>query len=56
MGASLSERYQSQQKGTAKMMADHETLRKDLMKVCGRHLGNMKCLDCIKTTFYAQEW
>ena len=34
VGASLSERYVSHQKGTAKVMADYEKLRKDLMKVC----------------------
>ena len=33
MGASLSERYTSQQKGTAKVMAEHDRLRKDLLKV-----------------------
>ena len=33
MGATLSDRYVSQQKGTAKVMADHEKLRKDLLKV-----------------------
>ncbi|KAJ8314697.1 hypothetical protein KUTeg_006847 [Tegillarca granosa] len=32
MGASLSERYTSAQKGTAKMMNDYESMRKDLMK------------------------
>jgi len=32
-GASLSERYQSQQQGTAKMMSDYDKLRHDLMKV-----------------------
>ena len=33
VGATLSERYTSQQKGTAKMMNDYEKMRKDLMKV-----------------------
>ena len=33
MGATLSERYTSQQKGTVKMMTDYEKMRKDLMKV-----------------------
>lgn len=33
MGATLSERYTSTQKGTAKMMTDYEKMRKDLMKV-----------------------
>ena len=33
MGASLSQRYETQQKGTAKIMADHDRLGKDLMKV-----------------------
>ena len=33
MGATLSERYTSQQKGTAKMMNDYEQMRKDLAKV-----------------------
>ncbi|XP_071137463.1 centrosomal protein of 290 kDa-like isoform X1 [Mytilus edulis] len=32
MGSTLSERYTSQQKGTAKMMTDYEKMRKDLMK------------------------
>ncbi|KAK3096658.1 hypothetical protein FSP39_002154 [Pinctada imbricata] len=32
MGATLSERYTSTQKGTAKMMTDYEKMRKDLMK------------------------
>ncbi|XP_053396760.1 centrosomal protein of 290 kDa-like [Mercenaria mercenaria] len=32
VGATLSERYTSQQKGTAKMMGDYEKMRKDLMK------------------------
>ncbi|KAL8608881.1 hypothetical protein ACOMHN_056045 [Nucella lapillus] len=32
MGATLSERYTSQQKGTAKMMNDYEQMRKDLAK------------------------
>ncbi|KAK7503000.1 hypothetical protein BaRGS_00005626, partial [Batillaria attramentaria] len=32
MGATLSERYTSQQKGTAKMMNDHENMRKELAK------------------------
>ena len=35
VGASLSERYVSQQEGTAKVMANHEKLRKDLIKVHG---------------------
>ena len=34
MGATLSERYTTTQKGTAKMMTDYEKMRKDLMKVC----------------------
>ena len=33
MGATLSERYTSAQKGTAKMMNDYEKMRKDLMRV-----------------------
>lgn len=33
MGATLSERYTSTQKGTAKMMTDYEKMRKDLIKV-----------------------
>ena len=33
MGATLSERYTSQQKGTAKMMNDYEQMRKELAKV-----------------------
>ena len=33
MGATLSERYTSQQKGTAKMMNDFEQMRKDLARV-----------------------
>ena len=33
IGASLSERYTSHQKGTAKMMNDYEKMRKDLMRV-----------------------
>ena len=33
MGATLSERYVSTQKGTAKIMADHEKMRKELRKV-----------------------
>ena len=33
MGATLSDRYVSHQKGTAKVVADHDKLRKDLMKV-----------------------
>ena len=37
MGSTLSERYTSQQKGTAKMMNDYEKMRKDLMKVCLIH-------------------
>ncbi|XP_055955000.1 centrosomal protein of 290 kDa-like [Patella vulgata] len=32
MGATLSDRYTSQQKGTAKMMTDYEKLRKELLK------------------------
>ncbi|XP_056015074.1 centrosomal protein of 290 kDa-like [Ostrea edulis] len=32
MGATLSERYTTTQKGTAKMMTDYEKMRKDLMK------------------------
>ncbi|KAH3726744.1 centrosomal protein of 290 kDa-like [Dreissena polymorpha] len=32
VGATLSERYTSQQKGTAKMMSDYEKMRKDLMR------------------------
>jgi hypothetical protein len=32
MGATLSERYTSQQKGTVKMMTDYEKMRKDLYK------------------------
>ena len=35
MGATLSDRYVHQQKGTAKVVADHEKIRKDLMKVRG---------------------
>jgi len=34
VGASLSERYVSHQKGTAKVSADYEKVRKDLAKVC----------------------
>lgn len=37
MGATLSERYTSTQKGTAKMMTDYEKMRKDLMKVQNSH-------------------
>lgn len=37
MGATLSERYTSTQKGTAKMMTDYEKMRKDLMKVPNSH-------------------
>ena len=37
MGAQLSERYMSQQKGTAKMMSDYDKLRRDLLKVSQRH-------------------
>lgn len=37
MGATLSERYTSTQKGTAKMMTDYEKMRKDLMKVQNWH-------------------
>ena len=33
MGATLSDRYVHQQKGTAKVVADHEKIRKDLIKV-----------------------
>ena len=33
MGASLSERYVSQQKGTARVMVEHDRLRRDLQKV-----------------------
>ena len=33
MGATLSERYTSQQRGTAKIMSEHEQMRKDLAKV-----------------------
>ena len=36
MGATLSERYTSQQKGTAKMMNDYEQMRKELGKVLFR--------------------
>lgn len=36
MGATLSERYTSQQKGTAKMMNDYEQMRKELGKVLYR--------------------
>jgi hypothetical protein len=37
MGANLSERYVSQQEGTAKVMANQEKLRKDLLKVGSQH-------------------
>ena len=40
MGATLSERYTSQQKGTAKMMNDYEKMRKDLMRVSCKHIQN----------------
>jgi hypothetical protein len=33
MGSSLSDRYTSQQKATAKIMADYENMRRDLLKV-----------------------
>ena len=33
MGSSLSDRYNMQQKGTAKIMSDHERLRQELIKV-----------------------
>jgi centrosomal protein CEP290 len=35
-GAQLSQRYESTQKGTQKMMADYEKIRKELRKV-GKH-------------------
>ena len=39
MGSSLSERYTSQQRGTAKIMSDHDKLRKELIKVrCVGHI------------------
>ena len=41
MGATLSERYTTTQKGTAKMMTDYEKMRKDLMKVCHFRWGTM---------------
>ena len=33
VGASLSDRYLSQQRGTAKIMTEHDRLRKELMQV-----------------------
>lgn len=40
MGASLSERYVTQQKSTAKVMQEHDRLRKDLIKVIENLLDN----------------
>ena len=34
MGASLSDRYLSQQRGTAKIMTEHDRLRRELLQVC----------------------
>ena len=57
MGASLSERYVSQQKGTAKVMADYEKLRKDFMKVRYKaksrsHICFCSCPDGTCVNFY----
>ena len=43
MGSSLSERYTSQQRGTAKIMSDHDKLRKELIKV--RCVGHIELYD-----------
>ena len=50
MGATLSERYTSTQKGTAKMMNDYEKMRKDLMRVCMLYISWWGYVCCIQWT------
>ena len=56
MGAQLSERYVSQQKGTQKMMASYDSLRRDLMKVRGTatHIPSSTVHNASKFSNYKQ--